>query len=89
MSSNEQSGARFRGTRQIGAVACSFPRVALISRSQDDGNRLSDETLDKWSRHGIAVHHAGLDTSDRHLIEEWFRKGRLRMLVSTSVCRGS
>jgi len=56
-----------------------------MSSDRLDVQRLEDEMLHKWSQHGIAVHHAGLEIGDRHLIEDWFRTGRLRMLVSTSV----
>lgn len=34
---------------------------------------------------GIAVHHAGLDMEDRRKIEQWYKDGRLKVLVCTSV----
>ncbi|XP_055957667.1 probable ATP-dependent DNA helicase HFM1 [Patella vulgata] len=34
--------------------------------------------------HGIGVHHAGMDSQDRHSIEDLFRQGILPILVATS-----
>ncbi len=35
---------------------------------------------------GIGAHHAGLDLSDRRLVEELFTNRVLRVVVATSVC---
>jgi replicative superfamily II helicase len=89
-SSNEPKEAFYRGTRRTSEPirSASPSPAALMHRTLDDGI-LSDDSLHKWSQNGIAIHHAGLESGDRHLIEDWFRKGRLRMLVSTSVRQAS
>ena len=46
---------------------------------------LKDKNIQGWSRNGIAVHHAGLEAQDRLMVEGWFRNGRLKMIVCTSV----
>ncbi|KAK8864653.1 hypothetical protein IAR55_001903 [Kwoniella newhampshirensis] len=45
---------------------------------------LMDSKIAELSTYGIAVHHAGLELSDRRKIEDAFRAGRLHMIVSTS-----
>jgi len=41
------------------------------------------ERLADCVRHGVAFHHAGLDTARRRLVENWFRTSRLRVLCAT------
>ncbi len=57
------------------------------NRPPEETERPIDEKLQEWSKFGIAIHHAGLELSDRHLVEAWFKAGRLKMLISTSVSR--
>jgi replicative superfamily II helicase len=45
---------------------------------------LDDDTLRQSVLDGVGFHHAGLSRSDRNLVEEWFREGRLKLLFSTS-----
>ncbi|WWC64169.1 uncharacterized protein I303_106777 [Kwoniella dejecticola CBS 10117] len=45
---------------------------------------LNDPKIRELTKEGIAVHHAGLDLSDRRAIEEAFISGKLSLIVSTS-----
>jgi len=45
---------------------------------------LDNATLRKSVLDGVAFHHAGLSTSDKNRVEQWFREGKIRVLFSTS-----
>ncbi len=45
---------------------------------------VQNELLAKCLRHGIAFHHAELDSDQRELVEDGFRRGEIRILSSTS-----
>ncbi|KAK4689572.1 hypothetical protein P7C73_g538, partial [Tremellales sp. Uapishka_1] len=45
---------------------------------------LSDPKLAELAQYGIAVHHAGLEFSDRKLIEEGFKDGNIELICCTS-----
>lgn len=45
---------------------------------------MKDESIQAMTKHGIAVHHAGLDHLDRREIEQAFKTSRLHLLVATS-----
>jgi replicative superfamily II helicase len=46
-----------------------------------------DSKLSEYATSGVAFHHAGLDTVDRHTVENMFIDGGLMLIVSTSVGR--
>ena len=46
--------------------------------------QLGNETLRQSVLDGVAFHHAGLARSDKDLVEEWFREGKISLLFSTS-----
>jgi len=46
---------------------------------------MKDAKLAEYAKFGVAFHHAGLDTADRHTVENMFIDGRLMLIVSTSV----
>ena len=46
---------------------------------------MKDAKLAEYAKFGVAFHHAGLDTADRHTVEDMFIAGRLMLIVSTSV----
>ncbi|CAJ0577754.1 unnamed protein product, partial [Mesorhabditis spiculigera] len=43
-----------------------------------------DENLIRCLKYGIGFHHAGLTVEERECLEKYFRKGAIRVLVSTS-----
>ncbi|XP_057652240.1 uncharacterized protein LOC130891474 [Diorhabda carinulata] len=45
---------------------------------------IPDVKIQDMLRHGIGVHHAGMDVETRHIIEELFRNGDLPILIATS-----
>nr|XP_019009697.1 uncharacterized protein I206_05257 [Kwoniella pini CBS 10737]OCF48478.1 hypothetical protein I206_05257 [Kwoniella pini CBS 10737] len=45
---------------------------------------LKDNKIKEFTNQGIAVHHAGLDYSDRRDIEDGFISGKIHLIVSTS-----
>lgn len=45
-----------------------------------------DPKLRELAECGVAFHHAGLESADRHKVEDLFIGGQLMMIVSTSVC---
>ena len=45
---------------------------------------LENETLRKSVLDGVAFHHAGLSKNERDRIEEWFKRGKIGLLFSTS-----
>ena len=47
-------------------------------------NAASDPALKEWLRWGIGIHHAGLNESDRQLVERAFRDGYALVLVATA-----
>lgn len=47
-------------------------------------NKIRDLNLFTLITHGICVHHAGLDKNDRHVIEDLFRMGIIKVLVCTT-----
>ncbi|WP_255169553.1 DEAD/DEAH box helicase [Natrononativus amylolyticus] len=49
-----------------------------------EAKRLENSTLRKSVLDGVAFHHAGLSKSDKDLVEEWFKQGKIELLFSTS-----
>ena len=49
-----------------------------------DAEALDDDTLRQSVLDGVGFHHAGLSRSDKNLVEEWFREGKIQVLFSTS-----
>jgi len=47
-------------------------------------NNVKDETLKHTLEFGIGIHHAGLDSRDRDLVENLFVSGKIQVLVCTS-----
>ncbi|CDR95380.1 hypothetical protein BBBOND_0205380 [Babesia bigemina] len=43
-----------------------------------------DEHLNMFVEHGIGIHHAGLQDSDRTRIEDMFTRGQIKVLIATS-----
>ncbi|MDD1721408.1 MAG: DEAD/DEAH box helicase [Euryarchaeota archaeon] len=46
--------------------------------------RIKSRSLSETVRHGIGFHHAGLPKDDRDLVEEAFKSGHVKILISTS-----
>ncbi|MFD1565123.1 DEAD/DEAH box helicase [Haloarchaeobius amylolyticus] len=49
-----------------------------------ESKALENDTLRNSVLDGVAFHHAGLSKNDRDLVEEWFKKGHVELLFSTS-----
>lgn len=47
-------------------------------------NAFRDKDLNELVQHGVAFHHAGLDVSDRSLVEQLFLDGTISVLTATS-----
>ena len=47
-------------------------------------DKISDETLRHTIKFGIGIHHAGLATADRKIVEKLFRNQKIQVLVTTS-----
>ncbi len=60
----------------------SLERVADSIANSGERTRVSDLLAD-LVRHGVAFHHAGLVGSHRHIIEESFREGKIKILTAT------
>lgn len=54
------------------------------SVNADIATRTRTSKLQRVLYHGIAYHHAGLETDDRRLVEKCFIEGKLRVLCATS-----
>lgn len=50
----------------------------------ESGKLMKNQTLNQVIRWGIAFHHAGLNKIDRDTVENLFRKGIIKVLISTS-----
>ena len=59
-------------------------RPTINSEIESLVNRIQDETLKNFTRHGYAYHHAGLLVDDRSIVERLFIIGFIRILSSTS-----
>jgi ATP-dependent DNA helicase HFM1/MER3 len=46
--------------------------------------KLNDKNASKLADSGIAVHHGGLDATQRRKVEDGFRDGSIMIIVSTS-----
>lgn len=56
-------------------------------RSDTNANMAGQTKVDKLQKalfYGLAYHHAGLDTQDRRLVEQFFSEGKIRVLCATS-----
>ena len=85
----------FVASRQDAKQAAKKARDELAERDVPMGARgdydlhtaaseLGDETLAQSIPDGVAFHHAGLSSSDREQVEQWFRDGRVDLLFSTT-----
>jgi replicative superfamily II helicase len=85
----------FVASRQDAVQAAKKSRDELAERDVRVGARgdydfhqetqaLENDTLRKSVLDGVAFHHAGLGKTDRDLIEDWFREGKIGLLFSTS-----
>lgn len=54
------------------------------SESERLALRIKSRSLSETVRHGIGFHHAGLPKDDRDLVEEAFKSGHIKILISTS-----
>jgi len=64
-------------------IAAKFKRAGIeVDAPKVSDTPLGDE-LAKAICHGAAFHHAGMDRSDRTLVERLFREGALRAIVAT------
>lgn len=50
----------------------------------NEAKQLNNDTLRKSVLDGVGFHHAGLARSDKDLVEEWFKEGKVQLLFSTS-----
>ncbi|XP_056635461.1 probable ATP-dependent DNA helicase HFM1 [Diorhabda sublineata] len=55
-----------------------------LQNLQKFATNIPDVRIQDMLRHGIGVHHAGMDVETRHIIEELFRNGDLPILIATS-----
>lgn len=85
----------FVASRQDTRQAAGKARDELSSRDVPMGARgdfdfhtetqvLTNETLRKSVLDGVGFHHAGLSREDKNHVEEWFRRGDVQLLFSTS-----
>lgn len=85
----------FVASRQDTRQAAAKARDELSSRDVPIGARgdydfhtetqeLTNETLRKSVLDGVGFHHAGLSREDKNRVEEWFRRGDVQLLFSTS-----
>ena len=49
-----------------------------------DAQAIQNETLQQSVVDGIGFHHAGLAREDKNAVEDWFKKGAIQLLFSTS-----
>lgn len=68
------------------AIATDFnsKQTKTWNTSQDLNVRFRDKDLNDLAKSGIGFHHAGLDMSDRLLIEKLYLKGAISVIVATS-----
>jgi replicative superfamily II helicase len=50
----------------------------------NEASDLQNDTLRKSVLDGVAFHHAGLSKADKDNVEEWFKRGKIDLLFSTS-----
>ena len=85
----------FVASRQDTVQAAKKTRDELAERDVPVGARgeyefhtaaddLQNDTLRQSVLDGVGFHHAGLSRSDKDLVEEWFRDGKITALFSTS-----
>ncbi|QLG60891.1 DEAD/DEAH box helicase [Halorarum salinum] len=85
----------FVSSRQDTVMAAKKARDELAERDVPIGARgdyefhteakeLNDDTLRQSVPDGVAFHHAGLSKGDRDRVEEWFKRGKVQLLFSTS-----
>ncbi|RRJ28346.1 DEAD/DEAH box helicase [Halocatena pleomorpha] len=85
----------FVASRQDTRQAAEKARDELASRDVPIGARgeydfhtetqtLTNDTLRKSVLDGVAFHHAGLSREDKTHVEQWFRRGDIQLLFSTS-----
>ncbi|PSQ05333.1 DEAD/DEAH box helicase [Halobacteriales archaeon QS_6_71_20] len=62
--------------------------LSMGARGDYDFHTAAEELDDETLRHsvvdGVAFHHAGLSKNDKDLVEEWFKRGKIQLLFSTS-----
>eukprot|EP01130_Rhizamoeba_saxonica_P011676 TRINITY_DN4859_c0_g2_i1.p1 TRINITY_DN4859_c0_g2~~TRINITY_DN4859_c0_g2_i1.p1 ORF type:complete len:1866 (+),score=443.62 TRINITY_DN4859_c0_g2_i1:728-5599(+) len=72
----------------IASAAADENPQQFLSISDEELNivlsRVQDPNLQHTLAFGIGLHHAGLKTGDRAIVEELFKKNRIQVLVSTS-----
>lgn len=59
-------------------LGCSDTYVESIT------DNIRDETLRHTIMFGIGLHHAGLSSSDRHIVEQLFLERKIQILVATA-----
>jgi len=59
-------------------------RTLTTAESERLASRIKNRSLSEAVRSGIGFHHAGLPKEDRDLVEEAFKEGHIKILVSTS-----
>ncbi|XVH32732.1 DEAD/DEAH box helicase [Haloferacaceae archaeon DSL9] len=85
----------FVSSRQDAVMAAAKTRDELAERDIPIGSRgdydfhseakeLSNDSLRKAVLDGVAFHHAGLSKADRDRVEEWFKRGKIQLLFSTT-----
>eukprot|EP00118_Oscarella_pearsei_P009730 m.56772 g.56772 ORF g.56772 m.56772 type:complete len:531 (+) comp34651_c0_seq4:65-1657(+) len=77
-----------RGTQQAANILANDARFLMSSQQKTrllrSSHSVRDSKLKETVRKGVAYHHAGLELTDRRLVEELFIQGELPVLVATS-----
>ena len=61
-----------------------YPRYRCIEELKSFEESYSRDLLLSFLSHGIAIHNADLSWEERDLVEKYYRKGEIRILLSTS-----
>ena len=77
-SSNKQTLVFCHSKKETEKLAC------YILQTMRSNQTSQSKTLHEFIAEGVAYHHAGLDVTQRKLVEQEFASGRLRVLCATS-----
>lgn len=77
-----------RSTKKLMEFFEKYSRMCLTEAEyryvSELGKLIKNQTLSQMIRRGIAFHHAGLNKMDRDTVENLFREGIIKVLISTS-----